>query len=158
MAGDAACFIDPVFSTGVHLASLAALLGARTIDDVLRGRRSEEAALEAYDRTYRGAFDRYLRFLYFFYDHNEDPDSYFWAARRILTHEPADLSLREAFVRLISGAGDWATVPAMVADAHERWGAAIRGKRAAALPGIDVLRVRNTLGLMRPAGSDDAGA
>ena len=31
LAGDAACFIDPVFSTGVHLASLAGFLGARAV-------------------------------------------------------------------------------------------------------------------------------
>jgi halogenation protein CepH len=147
MAGDAACFIDPVFSTGVHLASLAGFLGARAIDGILRGEAAEKDALTAYEQTYRGAFERYLRFLYFFYDHNEDPDSYFWTARRILDHEPEELSLREAFVRLISGGSDWGAMPAQVADEHSRWAQAIRAGRAGALPGIDALRVRHTLGV-----------
>src|SRR5439155_1356402 len=101
LAGDAACFIDPVFSTGVHLACLAGFLGGRAVHAILAGEASEADALAAYEQTYRGAFERYLRFLYFFYDHNEDPDSYFWTARRVLAHAPADLSAREAFVRLI---------------------------------------------------------
>ncbi|HWP66735.1 MAG TPA: tryptophan 7-halogenase [Candidatus Limnocylindria bacterium] len=145
MAGDAACFIDPVFSTGVHLACLAGFLGARAVDGVLRGELEEAAALAAYEETYRGAFDRYLRFLYFFYDHNEDPDSYFWTARRILAHEPGELTRREAFVRLISGGSDWGAMPAQVASEHSRWAEAIRAGRAGALPGIDALRVRHTL-------------
>jgi halogenation protein CepH len=147
MAGDAACFIDPVFSTGVHLACLAAFLGARAVDGVLRGELEEATALTAYEETYRGAFERYLRFLYFFYDHNEDPDSYFWTARRILDHEPQDLSLREAFVRLISGGSDWGAMSPQVAEEHARWALAIRSGQASALPGNDVLRVRTTLGL-----------
>ena len=40
LAGDAACFIDPVFSTGVHLACLSGLLAADCLEDVLAGRRT----------------------------------------------------------------------------------------------------------------------
>jgi flavin-dependent dehydrogenase len=145
MAGDAACFIDPVFSTGVHLACLAAFLGARAVDGILRGDADEAVALRTYEDIYRGAFERYLRFLYFFYDHNEDPDSYFWTARRILDHEPEDLSLREAFVRLISGGSDWGAMAPEVAQEHSRWADAIRTGRASALPGNELLRVRHTL-------------
>ncbi|TMA48855.1 MAG: tryptophan 7-halogenase, partial [Deltaproteobacteria bacterium] len=141
LAGDAACFIDPVFSTGVHLACLAGFLGGRAVHAVLAGEASEADALAAYEQTYRGAFERYLRFLYFFYDHNEDPDSYFWTARRVLAHAPADLSAREAFVRLISGNGDWDGAPALLAREHARWADGIRAGRAGAVPGIELLRV-----------------
>jgi len=147
MAGDAACFIDPVFSTGVHLACLAGFLGARAVDGILRGDADEGEALATYEQTYRGAFERYLRFLYFFYDHNEDPDSYFWTARRILDHEPDELSLRESFVRLISGGSDWGAMPEQVAQEHARWAQAIRAGRAGALSGIEPLRVRHTFGV-----------
>src|SRR5581483_11689180 len=112
VAGDAACFIDPVFSTGVHLACLAG--------------RPEEEVLPEYERSYRGAFERYLRFLYFFYDHNADPDSYFWTARQILHHTPADLDARTAFVRLVSGGADREAIPALVEREQERWAAATR--------------------------------
>ncbi|MFN8544690.1 MAG: NAD(P)/FAD-dependent oxidoreductase [Candidatus Binatia bacterium] len=155
MAGDAACFIDPVFSTGVHLACLAGFLGSRTIDGILSGSLDETEALRAYDETYRGAFERYLRFLYFFYDHNEDPDSYFWTARRILDHSPTELSMREAFVRLISGGGDWDAAPGLLAREHARWAEGIRAGRPAAVPGNDLLRVRSTLGITGlPNGGD----
>ena len=147
LAGDAACFIDPVFSTGVHLACLAGFLGARAVDRILSGAAPEAEALAQYDTAYRGAFERYLRFLYFFYDHNEDPDSYFWTARRILTHAPADLSARTAFVRLVSGNGDWDMAQALVAEEHARWAEGIRSGRPSAVPGNDLFRVRATSAL-----------
>jgi halogenation protein CepH len=148
LAGDAACFIDPVFSTGVHLACLAGSLAARAVDFVLRGELAEADAAAQYDATYRAAFERYLRFLYFFYDHNEDPDSYFWTARRVLAHAPADLSARESFVRLISGNGDWDAAEGVLAREHARWAAGIRAGRAAAVPGAAVFRVRATAALV----------
>ncbi len=147
LAGDAACFIDPVFSTGVHLACLAGFLGARAVDRILSGAAPEAEALAQYDTAYRGAFERYLRFLYFFYDHNEDPDSYFWTARRILTHAPAELSTRAAFVRLVSGNGDWDAAATLVAEEHARWAEGIRSGRPSAVPGNDLFRVRATSAL-----------
>jgi halogenation protein CepH len=144
MAGDSACFIDPVFSTGVHLACLAGYLGARSVHTILTGDASEEDALARYEAAYRGAFERYLRFLCFFYDHNEDPDSYFWTARRILAHVPEDFDARTAFVRLMSGAGDHEAMPELVAREHSRWADAIRASRASALPGNELLRVTTT--------------
>ncbi|HXJ36881.1 MAG TPA: NAD(P)/FAD-dependent oxidoreductase [Candidatus Eisenbacteria bacterium] len=149
LAGDAACFIDPVFSTGVHLACLAAYLGGRAAAKIVRGVEDEATALAAYDATYRGAFDRYLRFLYFFYDHNVDADSYFWQARRILQYAPDDMEARTAFVRLISGRGDWGSVPELVDREQARWADAIRRERVAALPGGDLLRVQSTQRLIR---------
>jgi halogenation protein CepH len=144
LAGDAACFIDPVFSTGVHLASLAGFLGARAVIGILRTGAPHDRVLAGYEAAYRGAFQRYLRFLYFFYDHNEDADSYFWTARRLLGHVPAELDARASFVRLVSGGGDWDALPDVVEREHARWGDAIGRGRAAALPGIDLLRVRTT--------------
>src|SRR5262245_40661604 len=144
LAGDAACFIDPVFSTGVHLACLAGLLAARAIRGVLCDGAPETDALAAYERGYRGAFERYLRFLYFFYDHNTDPDSYFWTARRLLEHSPSALDARTAFGRLMSGGGDWDALPGTLEREHARWAEAIRRGRLGAVPGGDVLRVRTT--------------
>ncbi|HEV7735341.1 MAG TPA: tryptophan 7-halogenase [Candidatus Binatia bacterium] len=144
MAGDAACFIDPVFSTGVHLASMAGLLGARAVSTILAGEAPEDVALTAYEAAYRGAFERYLRFLTFFYDHNADPDSYFWQARSILTHAAEDLDARTSFVRLMSGGGDWHVLPEQVGRENARWAEAIRHGRVGALPGGDVLRVSTT--------------
>lgn len=148
MAGDAACFIDPVFSTGVHLASLAGYLGATTAIAVVRGEAEEAEACAAYEARYRAAFERYLRFLYFFYDHNEDPDSYFWTARRLLGHAPAEIDSRTGFVRLMSGNADWHAMPEMVAREQDRFAHAIKVGRTAAMPGNELLRVRTTRQLM----------
>ena len=156
LAGDAACFIDPVFSTGVHLACLAGFLGARAVSSVLSGGLDETRALGAYDEAYRGAYERFLRFLYFFYDHNHDPDSYFWTARRILAHVPDDLTLRQGFVRLISGGSDWNAIAPLIDEEHARWEAGIQGGHTRGVPGSDLFRVRNTLRLTRSAGEEPA--
>jgi halogenation protein CepH len=149
LAGDAACFIDPVFSTGVHLACLAAYLGGRAVARVVRGEADEGEAMRGYTAAYRCAYERYLRFLTFFYDHNVEADSYFWQARRILDFRPEDIEARTAFVRLISGRGDWDAVPELVDREHERWAAAIRRQRVGVLPGADLLRVQTTQRLIR---------
>jgi flavin-dependent dehydrogenase len=149
LAGDAACFIDPVFSTGVHLASMAGFLGARAIESMLGSPPVPAAdALAEYDRRYRTAFERYRRFLYFFYDHHADPDSYFWTARKILNPE-GSLEARTAFVRLMSGTADLIgnddTLVAELEARHARFGdATARGKFGATDDG-GMFRVRGTL-------------
>ena len=147
LAGDAACFIDPVFSTGVHLACLSGYLSSRAVTAMLSG-TAETVAAPEYDAAYRAAFERYLNFLYFFYDHHRDPDSYFWTARKILN--PAmPLETRTAFVRLMSGAGDLLNgerdLRDELAERHARWSAAIGQQRFAAAPDAQLFRVRQTL-------------
>jgi halogenation protein CepH len=149
LAGDAACFIDPVFSTGVHLACLAGYLAARAVERMLAvPAQPAEQALAEYDARYRAAFERYLRFLYFFYDHHADADSYFWTARKIL--DPATpLAARTAFVRLMSGSGDLlagdAALAAELAARHARFGDATARGAFAAVPDAGLFRVRGTL-------------
>jgi flavin-dependent dehydrogenase len=60
LAGDAAGFIDPLFSTGVHLAFLGALSSAATICAVLRGEVSEEVAQTFHERCLRQAYTRLM--------------------------------------------------------------------------------------------------
>lgn len=147
MAGDAACFIDPVFSTGVHLACLSGFLASRTLDAILNGNDGDEEK-QKYDKRYRAAFERYLNFLYFFYDHHSDPDSYFWTARKILEAE-APLDARTAFVRLMSGGGDLHDGDQALRDElaalHARMENAAQRGRFSATPGAGLFRVRNTL-------------
>ena len=164
LAGDAACFIDPVFSTGVHLACLSGYLASQAVGAILRG--GPEAAEQArYDARYRAGFERYLNFLYFFYDHHSDPDSYFWTARKILSPD-VPLDARTAFVRLLSGGGDLlhgdATLEQELAARHARMTAATGGNRFAAVPGSDLFRVRATIreiqGDVEPSPADDDAA
>ncbi|AKT41223.1 tryptophan 7-halogenase [Chondromyces crocatus] len=102
LVGDAACFIDPVFSSGVHLATYSAMLAARSIntsllDDELM---TEEECFEEYEFRYRREFGKFYQFLIAFYDMNQDESSYFWSARKILNTEERD---NDAFVRLVAG-------------------------------------------------------
>jgi halogenation protein CepH len=102
LAGDAACFIDPVFSSGVHLGTYSALLAARSILSLLGGTAglSEEEVFTEYEDRYRREFGRFYQFLLAFYDVNQDEDSYFWQARKVLqTTERGNA----AFVRLVAG-------------------------------------------------------
>jgi FAD-dependent halogenase len=100
LVGDAACFIDPVFSSGVHLATYSGLLAARSINTCLKGSAPEQACFVEFENRYRREFGNFYQFLTAFYDMHQEVDSYFWAARKILnTEERAN----EAFVRLIAG-------------------------------------------------------
>ncbi|MER7707483.1 FAD-dependent oxidoreductase [Kitasatospora sp. NPDC097605] len=56
LVGDAACSVDPLFSSGVHLATYGALLAARSINAVLAGGLDEETALAEFESRYRREF------------------------------------------------------------------------------------------------------
>jgi halogenation protein CepH len=147
LAGDAACFIDPVFSTGVHLACLAGVLAADAIEEALDGRRTRAEAFTSYDETYRRSFERYRDFVAFFYNHHAAADSYFWCARKLV--DPAEaLAPREAFVRLIAGTGDLDGA-ADVRRVDERWKASLTAGQPRAAPGMHLLRVAATLAQLR---------
>ncbi len=102
LIGDSACFIDPVFSSGVHLATFSGLLAARSVNTVLSGAISEKRCFEEFELRYRREFGVFYQFLMSFYDMHEEPESYFWSARKILR---AQTTGREAFVGLVAGLG-----------------------------------------------------
>src|SRR6185295_3326851 len=91
LVGDAACFIDPVFSSGVHLSTYSALLAARTINTCLRNTGIDEAVcFDEFEQRYRREFGNFYQFLVGFYDMHVDEDSYFWRARKIVNTEERD--------------------------------------------------------------------
>lgn len=102
--GDAACFIDPLFSTGVHLAMLSGFLAAVTVNTVLdKPEMGRARVLEFYERTYRAEFARLRAQVYFLYGgHGGSKDSYFWHARS--QFDVPGLDPRKAFISLIAGA------------------------------------------------------
>ncbi len=102
LTGDAACFVDPVFSTGVHLATYSALLAARSINACLGGEIEEMSCFEEFEYRYRIEFQNIYEFLLVIYDMNHNKESYFWNARKILN---TDETANEAFVRLVAGMG-----------------------------------------------------
>ena len=101
LAGDSACFIDPLFSSGVHLATYAGYLAAEAIDSSESGRSSPDEALRTYESAYRREYAAYYRFLLAFYQMHGDPDSYFWAAHNILGDD--EKSELDAFISIVSG-------------------------------------------------------
>jgi flavin-dependent dehydrogenase len=102
--GDAACFIDPLFSTGVHLSMLSGFLAATVVNTILdKPELGATQMLQFYEDAYRKEFDRLRAQVYFLYAGNGgSKDSYFWHARshfEVPTIEP-----EQAFVSLIAGA------------------------------------------------------
>jgi flavin-dependent dehydrogenase len=106
LCGDAACFLDPLLSTGVHLAMLSALLSAASIASLMRGEVSEERALSFFEKSYRQAYLRFLVFVSAFYDQRRGKDSYFEEAQRLSRYDVEGQSLRQAFLNLVSGIED----------------------------------------------------
>lgn len=100
LVGDAACFVDPVFSSGVHLATYSGVLAARSINTCLAGGIPEEICFREFELRYRREFSIFYEFLQSVYDINQDESSYFWNARKILGSGPSDI---EAFVELVAG-------------------------------------------------------
>lgn len=60
MCGDAACFLDPLLSSGVHLAMVSSLVAGASIASILKGKVDEDRAVNFFETSYRQA---YLRFL-----------------------------------------------------------------------------------------------
>jgi FAD-dependent halogenase len=102
LIGDAACFIDPVFSSGVHLATYSALLAARSVNTCLRGSLPEDVAFTEFERRYRREYRYFYDFLVAFYNLDQDVESYYWAARKVLNSGDAG---NEAFIQLVAGVG-----------------------------------------------------
>lgn len=59
LVGDAAAFIDPLFSTGVHMAFLGAVSAVATIAGQLRGEIDEATGVAFHDRCIRRAYVRF---------------------------------------------------------------------------------------------------
>jgi halogenation protein CepH len=113
LVGDAACFVDPVISSGVHLATYSALLAARSINTCLSGTLDEKTCFKEYSLRYRREYSNFYQFLMHFYRMDQEEDEYFWAAREVLQ---AGERANEAFVRLVSGVTDKGEPPYTTAD------------------------------------------
>jgi flavin-dependent dehydrogenase len=87
--GDSACFIDPLFSSGVHLATYSGMLAAAAIDHLYENPQDKDEVHAWYDKAYREAYQRYHKFVAAFYACNDEPDSTFWSARKIAGAEDA---------------------------------------------------------------------
>jgi halogenation protein CepH len=101
LVGDAACFVDPLFSSGVHLALMAGVLAAAYVRTALKDPSMCAAAGRVYKDLYYKEYGHFHEMAALFYASNRTVDSYFWEARRLLGNH--DLSPRQAFIHAVAG-------------------------------------------------------
>jgi flavin-dependent dehydrogenase len=106
MTGDAAAFLDPLLSSGVHLATFSAMLAAAGLNSYYRSEVSESEMLDFFEKSYRQAYLRFLVFLSAFYDVGRGRDSYFWEAQRLTQEDVSGKDLKFAFLKLVTGLKD----------------------------------------------------
>ncbi len=99
--GDAAGFIDPLFSQGVWLGTSGAWMAARALEAALKNPADTERALDRYELVYRVLYDEFLSFIRFFYDPNKLREIYLQRAQQDVWHP--DGNLKVGFITLISG-------------------------------------------------------
>jgi halogenation protein CepH len=101
LVGDAACFVDPLFSSGVHLALMAGVLAAAYVTTALNDPSMGAAAGRVYKDLYYKEYGHFHEMAALFYSSNRTIDSYFWEARRLLGNR--HLSPRQAFIHAVAG-------------------------------------------------------
>jgi flavin-dependent dehydrogenase len=106
LVGDAACFLDPLLSTGVHLATYSATLAAASLASILRGEVTEQEAENHYEQSYRQAYLRLLVVVSSLYQQYRGKESYFWEAQRLTLNDCSATDLKQAFVNVVSGVED----------------------------------------------------
>ena len=99
MIGDAYAFIDPVFSSGVHLALYSAFAGAETVDGILREPASVRARLGTFERRIGRGLSTFSWFIYrvrtpAVRDLFMHPRNWLWAKQGVISLMSGDLFRR----------------------------------------------------------------
>ena len=94
LIGDAACFLDPIFSTGLTLAMASAIECATGVDAVLAGKTSARVARRRYVRFVTGSTRPFWRLIRDSYDH---------AFRELAVNASGPLSLHKAVISTLAG-------------------------------------------------------
>ncbi|MEU5987414.1 NAD(P)/FAD-dependent oxidoreductase [Spirillospora sp. NPDC047418] len=102
LVGDSAAFVDPLFSTGVALATLAASVLSKIIDKVLDNPAIEQEAMKRYAEAYKNFFDEIRTFVERFYDRTRHKEFYYGLAQELVDPEKKNEPSQD-FVTLISG-------------------------------------------------------
>ncbi|WP_327120491.1 FAD-dependent oxidoreductase [Nocardia sp. NBC_01730] len=105
IVGDSACFLDPLLSTGVHLATYSGLVASAAIATTLRGEMSETDALAFYEYTYRRAYTRFLSLVSRMYEQYVGSTEYFSHASSLTAVHSGDTP-QESFTRIMAGLTD----------------------------------------------------
>ncbi len=101
LAGDAACFVDPLFSSGVHLALMSGVLAAAYVTTALNDPSMAGEAGQVYQELYLQEYNQFREMARLFYSSNLSAESYFWEARRITNS--GEYSPRHSFIQAVAG-------------------------------------------------------
>ena len=106
LTGDSACFVDPLFSSGVHLALMSGVMAAAYATTALKAAEQgdeqlRESAGEVYQELYYKEYNQFREMARLFYASNLTSDSYFWEARRITGEN--QFSPRHSFIQAVAG-------------------------------------------------------
>jgi flavin-dependent dehydrogenase len=105
LSGDAACFVDPLLSTGVHLATYSGMLAAATLGSLLRNEIAESEALPFYTKAYRAAYERIAVLVSFLYlDFKREAQIV--EAEKLTRRERHLVRLYESFLTIAAGVED----------------------------------------------------
>lgn len=96
MLGDAACFLDPIFSTGVTLAMLGSANAADLATQMLRGQLAPLAARQRHIRYLEGGTRPFWRLIRSYYKHS---------FRELFVHGTGPLQMPGAIISLLAGEG-----------------------------------------------------
>jgi flavin-dependent dehydrogenase len=129
LAGDAYCFLDPVFSSGLMLALKSGIMAADEIHEALLAKDFSPARFEKYGASLRLGIENMRKLVYAFYDQN--------FSFRKLTDKYPDLAgdvtdclsgdVNKDFTRLFNAVQEFAPVP----DPLPLGAPAVKEKRAA---------------------------
>jgi flavin-dependent dehydrogenase len=103
LVGDAACFLDPLLSTGVHLAQYSAMLAAASIISTTKGEVGEAEAALFFEYIYRRAYTRMLVLVSTLYQKYNGKDDYFWGAQKLVHQKMHYSEPVRAFTDIIIG-------------------------------------------------------
>ncbi|MBV9773580.1 MAG: tryptophan 7-halogenase, partial [Gemmatimonadetes bacterium] len=106
MSGDSAAFLDPLLSSGVHLATYSGMLAAAAISSIFRGEIGEEEAVNFYSTCYREHYLRWMLIVSTFYNQYSGKESYFWEAQRLSTGDLNAADAKLAFTNVVAGIED----------------------------------------------------
>ena len=106
LTGDSACFVDPLFSSGVHLALMSGVMAAAYATTALKADDGGDEQLrdlsgEVYQELYYREYNQFREMARLFYSSNLTSDSYFWEARRITGEN--EYTPRQSFIQAVAG-------------------------------------------------------
>ncbi|WP_438388837.1 NAD(P)/FAD-dependent oxidoreductase [Actinopolyspora saharensis] len=110
VTGDSACFLDPLLSTGVHLALYSGVLSAAAILATVEGDVAEATARTFYETLYRNSYERLFTLVNAVYQQQAGKDNYFSLADALVNDEAETeyekVDGARAFARLVAGLAD----------------------------------------------------